>query len=275
MTHTSQPLPPGHRRLKPVNKRTRFGMMRTVSALVLREMSATYGRSPGGYLWAFAEPVLGIALLSVVFSIGFRSPLLGDNFAIFYATGLLPFFMFIDISVKTSQAVNYSKQLLSYPRVTLIDAILARFLLSLLTQLLISYVVITGILIAYDTRTTLEVDRILLAYAMAAALGLGIGTFNCFLMSLFPLWQRAYSIMTRPLLLVSGVIFIYESIPTPYREWLLYNPLMHITAEIRGAFYHSYDAKFVNPLYVFGFAAVAGTIGLLFLWRYHRDIMEL
>ena len=261
--------------LKSVHRRTRFGMPRTVVALILREMSTTFGRSPGGYLWAFAEPILGIVLLSAIFSIGFRSPLLGDNFAIFYATGLLPFFVFSDISTKTSQAINYSKQLLAYPRVTLIDAILARFILSLLTQLLISYVVLTCILIAFDTRTTLDVGLILLTYAMAAALGLSVGTFNCFLMSLFPLWQRAYSIFTRPLLLISGVIFIYESIPMPYRDWLLYNPLMHITGQMRGAFYHSYDAKYVSPIYVFGFAAIAGTIGLLFLWRYHRDIMEL
>jgi capsular polysaccharide transport system permease protein len=214
-------------------------------------------------------------LLSAIFSIGFRSPRLGDNFPIFYATGLLPFFLFNDIANKTAQAVNYSKQLLAYPRVTLIDAIYARFALNLLTQLLISYIVLTGILIAFDTRTTLEVDRILLAYTLAAALGLGVGTFNCFLMSLFPLWQRVYNILTRPLLLVSGVIFIYESVPNPYREFLWYNPLMHVTGELRGAFYKSYDAAYVSPVYVFGFAAVSGTIGLLFLWRYHRDIMEL
>ncbi|WP_412551361.1 ABC transporter permease [Shimia sp. MIT910701] len=237
-------------------------------------MSSTYGRSPGGYVWALAEPILGIALLSAIFSIGFRSPRLGDNFPIFYATGLLPFYLFNDISSKTSQAVNYSKQLLAYPRVTLIDTIFARFILSLLTQLMVNYVLLTGLLLAFETRTTLEVDRILMTYAMATALGLGVGVFNCFLMSLYPIWQRAYHIITRPLLLVSGVIFIYESIPIPYREWLWWNPLMHVTGEMRGAFYKSYDAAYVSPLYVFSFAAITGAVGLLFLKRYYRDIME-
>lgn len=249
-------------------------MLRTVTALILREMSATYGRSPGGYLWALAEPILGIALLSAIFSIGFRSPRLGDNFPIFYATGLLPFILFNDLSAKVAQAVNYSKQLLAYPRVTLVDAILARFLLNLLTQLLVSYIVLTGILLTWDTRTTFDVDRILMAYAMAAAMALGIGTFNCFLMSYFPVWQRAYSIITRPLLLISGVVFIYETVPNPYREWLWYNPLMHVTGELRGAFYKSYDATYVSPIYVFSIAIIFGTFGLLFLWRYHRDILE-
>ena len=262
--------------LRTVQKqRHRFAMLRTVIALMLREMSGTYGRSPGGYVWALAEPVLGIALLSAVFSIGFRSPQLGNNFAIFYATGLLPFLMFNDLSSKTAQAINYSRQLLAYPRVTLIDAIIARFLLNFLTQLLVSYILLACILTFWETRTSLEVDRLLLTYLMTIALSLGVGIFNCFLMSLYPIWQRTYSILTRPLFLVSGIILIYELVPMPYRDWLWYNPLIHITGEMRGAFYNSYDAAYVSPLYVFGFSAVFGVTGLLFLWRYHRDILEL
>jgi capsular polysaccharide transport system permease protein len=34
--------------------------MRTIVALIMREMATSYGRSPGGYIWAIAEPVAGI-----------------------------------------------------------------------------------------------------------------------------------------------------------------------------------------------------------------------
>ena len=36
----------------------RVQTFRTISALIMREMQTTYGRSPGGYLWAVLEPVL-------------------------------------------------------------------------------------------------------------------------------------------------------------------------------------------------------------------------
>lgn len=275
MKRPPQPLSPAPAGLRNAHEASWLSLPRTVSALILREMSGTYGRSPGGYIWALAEPILGIVLLSLIFSIAVRNPLLGTNFAMFYASGLLPFLMVMDLSTKVSQAINYSKQLLAYPRVTLIDAVLARYILNLLTQLLVNYIVFSAIISFWDTRTTFEVDRILMAYAMAAALGLGIGVFNCFLMSLYPIWQRAYNIMTRPLFLMSGVIFIYEIVPNPYREWLWYNPLMHVTGELRGAFYNSYDATYVSPMYVFALSGVLGAFGLLFLWRYHRDIMEM
>lgn len=242
---------------------------------MLREMSSTYGRSPGGYIWAILEPMLGIALLTLIFSIGFRSPRLGDNFPIFYATGLLPFMMFMTVSNKMGQAINYSRQLLAYPRVTYVDTLIARMLLAILTSLVVSALILTGILLVFETRTTLVLPQILLAFAMAAALGIGIGTLNCLLISRFPVWQQAWSIFTRPLFLVSGIIFIYEAVPMPYQNWIWYNPLMHVTGTMRAAFYFSYEAVYVSLIYVFALSLATGALGLVFLRRFHRDIQEL
>ena len=78
-------------------------MARTVVALILREMATTYGRSAGGYIWAILEPVLGVALLSAVFSMALQHPGLGTNFPLFYATGFLPFAMFNDVANKVAR----------------------------------------------------------------------------------------------------------------------------------------------------------------------------
>ena len=111
--------------------------LRTIVALILREMTTSYGRSPGGYIWAVAEPVVGIALLTFIFSLAFHAPPVGPSFALFYASGLVPFLVYVDISNKISQSVNFSAPLLTYPRVTIIDAVLARALLNIATQALV------------------------------------------------------------------------------------------------------------------------------------------
>jgi capsular polysaccharide transport system permease protein len=248
---------------------------RVISALMLREMSTMYGRSRGGYIWALAEPVLGIVLLSVIFSIGFRTPQLGTNFPMFYATGLIPFLTFNDVSTKVAQSINYSRQLLTYPCVTFIDAIIARFLLNFTTQLVIGFVVLFGITSVFETHTSMEAAPILLAIAMVSALALGVGTLNCFLLSYFPVWQRIYGIITRPLLLVSAVIFTLETVPQPYRDWLWFNPLVHVIGSLRAGFYNSYDAVYVSPIYVFSVSLGLILSGQLLLHRYHNDILEL
>ncbi|MEP4309746.1 MAG: hypothetical protein ABJ364_08370, partial [Lentilitoribacter sp.] len=128
-------------------KKRAFASTRTILALVLREMVTTYGRSPGGYLWAILEPVAGIALLTALFSTGFRSPSLGTNFPIFYATGMIPFLMYSDVSGKVALSMLFSKPLLAYPAVTYLDAILARFIVNMLTQLMVAYVTLTSIML--------------------------------------------------------------------------------------------------------------------------------
>ena len=46
--------------LRPVIQHTRFATLRTITALILREMATTYGRSPGGYVWAIRGAQLGL-----------------------------------------------------------------------------------------------------------------------------------------------------------------------------------------------------------------------
>lgn len=246
---------------------------RTVGALVLREMATSYGRSPGGYIWAILEPIGGIIVLTLVFSAFLRSPGLGVNFPIFYATGMLPFAMYAGVQGKIASALNYSKALLSYPTVTFVDAILGRFILDVMTQLLVAYLIFGGILIIYETRTTLDYPVILESFALAALLGLGLGTLTCYVFTRFPLAQRAWGIATRPLFLISCVFYTYDTIPEPYRGYLWYNPLVHVVGLMRRGFYGEYDATYVSKTYVLTVALVSLVLGLILLRRNYADLL--
>jgi len=272
---TPMPAPPTEAELRSVNNTRRFASGRVVLALVLREMVTTYGRSPGGYIWAILEPVAGIALLTAVFSIAFRSPPLGTNFAIFYAAGIVPYMAYMNVSAKLAQALSFSKQLIAYPAVTFVDALAARFILEFMTQLLVGYLLMTGILLVYDTQTAPNLPEIALGYAMVGALAIGIGTLNCFIATMFPVWQRIWAIMNRPLMLISCVLFTYESVPEPYRGYLWYNPLVHVVGQMRRGFYPYYDAVYVSAGYVFGVSLVLTLFGMVFLFRYNRDLLNM
>lgn len=261
-------------RLRPVNQRRRFAAFRTVSALMLREMETTYGRNPGGYVWAVLEPALGIALLTFIFSLAFRAPPIGINFPIFYATGMVPFLMYSDVSAKVAQSILFSRPLLFYPSVTFVDAIIARFALNFVTQLLVTYVIFFGIIVIFDTRTSPDLVLIVYALAMVGVLSLGIGVMNSYLNMRFPIWARIWAIFNRPMFILSCIFFIFESIPQPYRDILWWNPLVHIVGQMRHAFYPSYDAAYVSIPYVMGIGLTTMLFGLVFLLRYHRDLIN-
>lgn len=266
---------PGREDRRRTHPRRRLAMVRAVGALMLREMATTYGRSPGGYLWAVLEPVGGIALLSAVFSIVFHSPPLGISFPMFYATGMLPFLIFNDISGKLATALLFSKQLLAYPSVTFLDALLARFVLNLLTQLMVAYLAFAGIMLSMETRVVPDYPTIVQAFALTAWLALGVGVLNAFLFTRFPVWQRAWSVIMRPMFIISGVFMLPDAVPQPWRDYFLLNPLVHVIDLMRKGFYPIYDAPLFSGLYVFGTGAILLALGLVFLKRYHRDLLQI
>ncbi|GAB4383317.1 ABC transporter permease [Albidovulum sp.] len=249
-------------------------LARTVAALILREMSTTYGRNVIGYLWAIIEPAAGILLLSLVFAAAFRVPPIGTSFAIFYASGLLPFLAYLDISQKLAQSLRFSKQLLAYPGVTFIDALLARLILNALAQLMVFVTVLGGILLIFDVDVILVGEDLLLAAAMLIVLAAGVGTFNCFAMSVFPTWERVWAILNRPMLLISCVLFDFESVPEPYRDYLWFNPLVHVIGKLRAGIYPTYRDDYVSPVFVFAVGATLLALGLALLRRYHSDILN-
>lgn len=255
-------------------ERRRFATVRTVLALVLREMSSRYGRTPGGYVWAVLEPLAAIIVLSVGFSLVLRSPSLGTSFLLFYATGYLPFDLYMSVSNQVARAINFSKPLLQYPAVTWLDAVLARFLLNSLTSILVAILLLGGILIATDARATLDMVPVVQAMALAMLLGLGVGTLNCALIGLFPIWEVAWSIITRPLFLASGIFYIYEDLPPLAQDILWYNPLIHILGLMRTGFFPTYTAAYVNEVYVLAVSLVLLALGQILLGRYHREILN-
>lgn len=251
-----------------------FASLRAIGALVLREMSTSYGRSPGGYLWALLEPLAGIALMTVVFSALLRTPPLGNNFAIFYATGTLPFTLFNSMHNKIAQSLSYSRPLLAYPTVTYLDAILARFILNVMTQFMVAYLVFSGMLLVFETRTTLDLPVIIEAFGLTALLALGLGTLNCYFFTRFEVWRFAWSIMMRPMFIISGIFFLFENMPQQYQPYLLWNPMLHLISLTRRGFYANYDAIYVSKTYVLVVALTSLAFGLVLVRRHHRDLLN-
>lgn len=254
--------------------RRSFASLRTIGALILREMSTRYGRSPGGYVWAVLEPLGAIILLAYGFSLLVRTPSLGNNFFLFYASGYLTFNMYQQISVAVARAINFSRALLFYPSVTWVDSVLARLILNSLTSIMVSFILLIGILSLADTRSAIDIGPLLLSFSLALLVGFGIGTLNCALSGLYPTWDLIWSIATRPLFLASGIFYIYEDMPQAVQEVLWYNPLIHLSGIMRTGIYPNYVPEYISIPFVLTVGLVTAALGLVLLGRYHRDILQ-
>lgn len=246
-----------------------------IFALILREMSSTYGRTPGGYIWAILEPLGMIMVLSLGFSLLMRTPSLGNSFILFYASGYLVFSHFRTLEKVVSKAIVFSRRLLYYPSVTWLDAILARFILNFLTNLLNMILLLAGILYFTDSGIVLNYPPIVEAVALASLLALGIGTLNSVLSGLFPVWINIWKIVTRPLMIASAVIYIPEDLPQAARDVLVWNPLVHLTGMFRTGIFTTYHPQYISVPYLVGISLVTLAFGLFFMRAYHSDILNI
>lgn len=251
-----------------------FINIRVIVALMMREMSTRYGKSAGGYVWAILEPLGVIALLSVVFGFVVRSPAIGDSFALFFATGFITFHFYMELSQFAAGAVLMNRPLLTYPRVTPIDTILARALLQFFTLSVAGAIIFTGIVQFDDVRTSYDFAAIVKAVAYASVLGVGIGATNAVIFAYVPTYQNVYRILTRPLFLVSGIFFMFEEMPPLAQDVLWWNPLIHAVGLMRQGFYPIYDGAYISELYLGGVGVVFLTLGLFLVYSNKTFLIE-
>ncbi|MFZ5709392.1 MAG: ABC transporter permease [Pseudomonadota bacterium] len=246
-------------RSSPLGLRTRV-----LAALVIRETSARFGRSWGGYLWAVGEPLGGIVLLSVAFSFVVHAPPLGKSFVLFYATGVIPFLTYSAVAAGAMNALQANRGLFVYPVVTPLDSILARAVLETLTFVVIAVLFFPALIRLTGEDPVTDPAAFALAMALAAALGLGVGTANAVVATLFPAWRAIWSVLNRPLFIISGVLFPFDAVPDDLRPVIHANPLTHVIAVMRAAFYGKAQAVHASPAFVLFVAgalfAVAGLV---------------
>lgn len=252
----------------------RFKTLRVTTALMMREIASTDSRTSLGFLWQFIEPVATIALMTLFFQMMTRTPPLGTNYPLFYVTGVLPFQMFTVLSNKISSALRFSRPLLGFPSVSVLDAIAARFILNFVIEGFVFITLAAGIIWAYDLHIVVDVPMAAGSLLLAAGLALGIGTFNSVLFVALPVYETMYGVISRPLMLVSGVLFLTDSMPEPIKSWILWNPVTHPVSMMRAAFFAGADRSHIDPFYVILIALVTFTLGLVTLRRYFRDAMD-
>ncbi|QUS58862.1 ABC transporter permease [Pseudovibrio brasiliensis] len=224
--------------------------VRVIGALVLRETRTAFGNTQLGYLWAIVNPALGTLLLVLIFSTVGRSPAFGTSFALFFASGLLPFQTYSKLSGSLMTAVNSSKGLLSYPLVNQTDILISKYILILLTYLVILIVFFSTIIWTDDAPFPVHIEECALAFFMLTLLGLGAGVTNAVLFRLWPTWKQLEAIISRPLFFLSGIFYVPSDFPTNIVKLLAWNPILHGVEWFRVGYYGNYHSVVLDKSYL-------------------------
>ena len=250
--------------------------VRVVGALVRREMKVHGGESRLGYLWAVIEPMLHLLAYMAMFEYILKRPsALGGSVALFLLTGIVPFFLYSKMATYISGAILSNKSLLNLPPVKPIDVVVARAVLEAATYLFVSFVMFAGLFLA-GNADAIPFDPLVVmqACALAICLGLGVGMINIVIQSFFHNWMPMFGLLSFPLWFFSGIWFVPEQVPQPYRGYMLYNPLLDVVMLFRTGFYRDFKPLFLDVSYAVGVIVLMVAMGLALMRVTRRKLLE-
>src|SRR6516164_4200112 len=112
------------------------------NALLLRDIKVRAGKFYTGYLAIFLMPFLHLAVVLIFFVAISRIPWVGTDSVMFFGLSILPFVIFLYPSRQVVIGLAANRPLLYFPRVKIMDVIVARGLLETANGLMVSAVVI-------------------------------------------------------------------------------------------------------------------------------------
>lgn len=260
-------------RLKP-RSGTRV-MAIAIRALFLRELQTRFGQYRLGYLWIILEPIFSIGILLVIFGAIMQRTLPNISYEVFLLNGIVPFFMFRSGVSQALGVAEANKGLFAYKPVKPISALLARGFLELFLSFT-AYAFFSAILLWFGLDISFEAIPTLLGYwallflfmLACSLIFMVIGDFSKEI-------NKVISILFLILYFLSAIIFSIHIVPVQYREYLLYNPLIHIFEPMRHAVAPGYPlVDGISLSYVLIWVSVSLLLGLLLYKRFERRMLK-
>lgn len=230
-------------------------------ALFLREALTRISGGRAKWFWVLAEPLAHMAFILFVM-VAIRHRVVGGmDVYVWIATGMIAFFMFRRAANQGMDAIGANRTMFNYRQVRPVDTVLVRAALEAFLMLLIA--IPTWLGLALLDRDVLPHDPLWVMIALFGLwlLGMGFGLAASVAVELVQEAKVFLKFILMPLYLISGVIFPITMVPYPYRDWLLFNPVLHGVEAVRVAFSENYHAL---PELDFGYIYVCA-LCLLFL----------
>jgi capsular polysaccharide transport system permease protein len=237
--------------------------LNVINAILLRDIRARAGKFYLGYLFIFLMPFVHLGVVLIVFVAGGRIPSVGTQPVIFFGLSILPFVVFMYPSRQIVVGLAANRPLLYFPRVKIMDVIVARGLLETANGMMVSAVVCFVLFLVTDEFSPRDPFGLLSSILLTLYFGFGYGLINALISHLFHSWFYAFNALFPAMWLLSGIVFDPHGIPSPYKEILSYSPLLQCVEYIRYSYYEGYSDEILDVQYIFWTATCMIALGLL------------
>ncbi|WJF90811.1 ABC transporter permease [Paraburkholderia bonniea] len=213
--------------------------VRSIGALLMREVLTRYGRHNIGFLWIFLEPMLLTLGVTLLWHYTFSSHAGSLSVTAFAVTGYSSVQLWRTTAARCMHALQPNLSLLYHRNVRILDIYLARIVLELAGatagfMLMIVIFVAAGLMAMPQDWYTLMLGWFLLAW-FGSALALVLGAAS----ELSELVERVWHPLSYLLFPLSGAMFLVDWLPTRLHSLALWVPMITPLELIRKGYFGS------------------------------------
>lgn len=198
-----------------------------IRELVSREIKRKYARSYLGILWSVLNPLLSMAVMSMIFSTIFKRSI--ENFPIYYLTGNILWALFTGATNSAMTALVDNKSMLIKVKLPMSVFPLSRSCTALANfgYSLIAYVIM---LIIFRIEPNIYMPLLLLYAGGLFLFSLGIGYLLSVLYVLFGDIKHLYSVLLTIWMYMSAIFYPVSSLSPQMQAVIIRNPVYNYIA---------------------------------------------
>ncbi len=244
-------------------------------ALFLREAVSRLSSERFSWFWVITEPIFHMSYLLLLYTVCRVRTIAGVDTVIWLIVGIMGFLIFRETSNQMMHAIGANQSLFSYRQVKPIDAVIVRAFLEGFLAIVILTILLSGAALFGHHVLPTYPFIFLLSLSGLWLLGVGLGLCTSVVTHLYPEICPVIKYAMMPLFFISGVIYPISSIPFPYQDWLMWNPIVHGVEGVRlgfGPYYH-FPVE-LNLSYLFEIALVLMLLGLMLHARFNLKLIR-
>ena len=229
--------------MNPITSKKAFHIQQEVIfTLFKRELKARFSHFRLGYLWAIGEPLAFVVILSAIRVAFGRQDIAGVPYPLFFASGIIPYLFFQTNIIQSLTVIENNMALMNYRVVKSADPVIAKCILELIIYSGTGVTIIGGLVYLGFTFEWNDTLGVVLVMACLIAFTFGLSLITAVLGAFIHESKKVIPILLRPFFFISGIFFAANSIPTKFREILLWNPLLHVSELIRHSIFSEYQS---------------------------------
>lgn len=234
---------------------------RVLFALMLRDIKTRWGSSPA-YVITFLWPLLNILILVGLWTAFGRVTPYGESSVLWFSISMLPFMTCTYVARFVLFGLLATKPLMAFPVIKVTDIVFSRIIIEILNSVVLVALLFIWLWILDVNFFPHSIVQAVLAMSVAILLGLGMGIANGLIGLVFPMWVTGFMLVTIILWITSGVMFLPSAMPAEIRDWLYWQPVVHLVEWMREAYYPGYQSLILDKYFILGYSLVMIVLGL-------------